>query len=88
MCAVVDVSLSKRLFCVFFLSFFHLVTDSVLSVGWFETQMAGALVQSSLEEVISRFIHFGPNPSSDSISIPAAVNPNASPSTAVHPKCI
>ncbi|CAM4635193.1 unnamed protein product [Leuciscus chuanchicus] len=64
------------------------VDDSVLSVGRFETQMAGALVQSSLEEVINRFIHFSSNPSSDSISIPAAINPNASSSTAVHPKCI
>lgn len=74
---------SVSLVCSFFL-----VTDSALSAGRFETQMAGALVQSSLEEVIKRFIHFSPNPSSDSISIPAAINPNASSSTAVHPKCI
>lgn len=74
-CSSRRLSVQESLLCV--LSFFHLVTDSVLSAGQFETQMAGALVQSSLEEVINRFIHFGPNPSSDSISIPAAINPNA-----------
>jgi len=72
---------SISLVCCFFL-----VADIVLSAGRFEPQVAGALVQSSLEEVIKRFIHFSPNPSSDSISIPAAINPNASSFTAVHPK--
>lgn len=85
-CVVVDVSLSSRLSWI--IPFFRLVTDSVLSLGLFETQMAGALVQSSLEEVIKRFIDFGPNLSSDSISIPAAIHPNTSSSGAVHPKCI
>lgn len=68
------------------LSFFHLGTDSVLSLGRFGTQMAGALVWSSLEEVIMRFIDFGLNPFSDSISIPAAIHPITSSWPAVHPK--